>query len=102
MALSVPLSRFTSRVGGGSAFYVRRLERCCVFMILLTCHPKMIAGLSPKAVHTGQQRERVRTYLPTIRGGHMTDIHIYYAFGVVYYAIGIAYMMLGILNSNKH
>ena len=25
MALSVPLSRFTSRVGGGSAFYVRRL-----------------------------------------------------------------------------
>ena len=24
MALSVPLSRFTSRVGGGSAFYVRR------------------------------------------------------------------------------
>jgi hypothetical protein len=32
----------------------------------------------------------------------MTDIHIYYAFGVVYYAIGIAYMMLGILNSNKH
>ena len=27
MALAVPLSRFTSRVGGGSAFYVRRLER---------------------------------------------------------------------------
>src|SRR5664280_178014 len=27
LALSVPLSRFTSRVGGGSAFYVRRLER---------------------------------------------------------------------------
>ena len=26
MALSVPLSRFTSRVGGGSAFYVRRLH----------------------------------------------------------------------------
>ena len=25
MALSVPLSRFTSRVGGGSAFFVRRL-----------------------------------------------------------------------------
>jgi hypothetical protein len=25
LALSVPLSRFTSRVGGGSAFYVRRL-----------------------------------------------------------------------------
>ena len=27
MALSVPLSRFTSRVGGGSAFFVRRIER---------------------------------------------------------------------------
>ena len=26
MALSVPLSRFTSRVGGGSAFFVRRRE----------------------------------------------------------------------------
>jgi hypothetical protein len=26
LALAVPLSRFTSRVGGGSAFYDRRLE----------------------------------------------------------------------------
>ena len=26
MALAVPLSRFTSRVGGGSAFYVRRIR----------------------------------------------------------------------------
>ena len=26
MALAVPLSRFTSRVGGGSAFFVRRLR----------------------------------------------------------------------------
>ena len=26
MALAVPLSRFTSQVGGGSAFYVRRLR----------------------------------------------------------------------------
>ena len=26
MALAVPLSRFTSQVGGGSAFYVRRLD----------------------------------------------------------------------------
>ena len=28
MARSVPLSRFTPRVGGGSAFFVRRLMRC--------------------------------------------------------------------------
>ena len=27
MALAVPLSRFTSRVGGGSAFFVRRTKR---------------------------------------------------------------------------
>ena len=39
MALAVPLSRFTSRVGGGSAFYVRRarafgfLSRQCSFDI---------------------------------------------------------------------
>jgi len=27
LALAVPLSRFTSQVGGGSAFYVRPLPR---------------------------------------------------------------------------
>ena len=32
MALAVPLSRFTSRVGGGSAFYVRRLMRIALFI----------------------------------------------------------------------
>ena len=26
LALSVPLSRFTSRIGGGSAFFVRRID----------------------------------------------------------------------------
>ena len=32
MALSVPLSRFTSRVGGGSAFFVRPHERVEIFL----------------------------------------------------------------------
>ena len=32
MARSVPLSWFTSRVGGGSAFYVRRLARSIILM----------------------------------------------------------------------
>ena len=32
MALSVPLSRFTSRVGGGSAFFVRPLRTTLIFM----------------------------------------------------------------------
>jgi hypothetical protein len=45
LALGVPLSRFTPRVGGGSAFYVRRLHTfmtkrtvgsvfCCLAVIL--------------------------------------------------------------------
>jgi hypothetical protein len=29
LALAVPLSRFTSRVGGGSAFFVRLLCHAC-------------------------------------------------------------------------
>ena len=33
MALAVPLSRFTPRVGGGSAFFVRRLGRVCSFYV---------------------------------------------------------------------
>jgi hypothetical protein len=33
LALSVPLSRFTSQVGGGSAFFVRRLGRVLGFAI---------------------------------------------------------------------
>ena len=35
MALSVPLSQFTSRVGGGSAFYVRRIMRSIYFAITI-------------------------------------------------------------------
>ena len=35
MALAVPLSRFTSRVGGGSAFYVRCHRHAIYFMSLL-------------------------------------------------------------------
>ena len=34
MALAVPLSRFTSRVGGGSAFFVRLLKRMRVFIAI--------------------------------------------------------------------
>jgi hypothetical protein len=32
MALSVPLSRFTLRVGGGSAFYVRHQDRFKIYI----------------------------------------------------------------------
>ena len=42
MALSVPLSRFTSRVGGGSAFFVRPLDtpfmiRALILTLTLAC-----------------------------------------------------------------
>jgi len=43
LALSVPLSRFTSRVGGGSAFYVRPLEHA---MLMRTFLPTLIAAVS--------------------------------------------------------
>jgi hypothetical protein len=37
LALTVPLSRFTSRVGGGSAFYVRPHSRIMYFADLTPC-----------------------------------------------------------------
>jgi hypothetical protein len=35
LALAVPLSRFTSRVGGGSAFYVRRMKKTLTILAVL-------------------------------------------------------------------
>jgi hypothetical protein len=43
LALSVPLSRFTSRVGGGSAFYVRQHGARITFE--LVCLAKVVGGL---------------------------------------------------------
>ena len=42
MALSVPLSRFTSRVGGGSAFFVRPL----VYVMITRSAGYMVSGVS--------------------------------------------------------
>jgi len=45
LALSVPLSRFTSRVGGGSAFFVSPLRTMRVFSVtLLACASILLAG----------------------------------------------------------
>ena len=41
LARSVPLSRFTSRVGGGSAFYVRRLYHSTTLFMSITGHQKV-------------------------------------------------------------
>ena len=53
MALAVPLSRFTSRVGGGSAFFVRPLDtmkitklKFCAWLVLLAAVPAAIICLS--------------------------------------------------------
>ena len=37
MALSVPLSRFTPRTGGGSAFFVRPLDHAMKTLVRLIC-----------------------------------------------------------------
>ena len=50
MALSVPLSRFTSRVGGGSAFFVRLLMRLIFFTIIAT----LLVGCASSRTHTHQ------------------------------------------------
>ena len=42
MALSVPLSRFTSRVGGGSAFYVRPLTHAYENIQPQDCSPDFL------------------------------------------------------------
>ena len=46
LALAVPLSRFTSRVGGGSAFFVRRHSRVCPkFIIVLAVVAALVLAI---------------------------------------------------------
>ena len=53
LALSVPLSRFTSRVGGGSAFFVRRHERTCHISCGLLAAAIICGGCSRTYISTG-------------------------------------------------
>jgi PBP1b-binding outer membrane lipoprotein LpoB len=46
LALTVPLSRFTSRVGGGSAFYVRHQHTIMKFTLLVLTLCLFLAGCS--------------------------------------------------------
>jgi hypothetical protein len=50
LARSVPLSRFTSQVGGGSAFFVRLLMRLILFTIIAT----LLVGCASSRTHTHQ------------------------------------------------
>ena len=45
MALSVPLSRFTSQVGGGSAFFVRPLRAFMKFRISLVANVVLVVAV---------------------------------------------------------
>ena len=73
MALSVPLSRFTSRVGGGSAFFVRPMKTILPSLfIALFCITVARAAERPMAeivdygIYTGEQNEVIlETNTPT-------------------------------------
>ena len=70
MALSVPLSRFTSRVGGGSAFYVRRLAHIMKspFLFLL-CVCLLAPSCSTHRVSTDADTELYRQAFSPCFGG---------------------------------
>jgi len=52
LALAVPLSRFTPRVGGGSAFYVRRLAMR--ILITISCLLPCLVGIGCAHRFTGE------------------------------------------------
>ena len=60
MALAVPLSRFTSRVGGGSAFYVRRMRFYHLLLAIV-----LLSGCSTNQVHISRfsSDEQIRSEL---------------------------------------
>ena len=75
MALSVPLSRFTSRVGGGSAFFVRRMKPLLksvplvrgakwAALILLSAYVGIYAILSAQG-----------HYVPNMSWGGLSDVY---------------------------
>jgi len=73
LALSVPLSRFPSRVGGGSAFFVRQTTRMKHFItILLLSFTVFLAGCSKPDVKYSDLRPATTA---TISGSTVT-IHL--------------------------
>ena len=73
MALAVPLSRFTSRVGGGSASFVRRHPTIVRFISLILA-VGFLAGCAAnlrdqllQLCHTGMSREELHAQLASSR-----------------------------------
>src|SRR5208282_387155 len=88
LALSVPLSRFKPRVGGGSAFYVRPLMRTLIPLLLvgllLGCeHPKPVAfqGSDEDSRATPKQVAQAKQRLHLLRSD-MTDEQAFATIGV--------------------
>jgi len=53
LALVVPLSRFTPRVGGGSAFFVRPLDLSMTKLAYIVFFPAILIVFSGCSIHTG-------------------------------------------------
>jgi hypothetical protein len=72
LALAVPLSRFTSRVGGGSAFYVRRI---CVSLMTLVAPRLRFVMLTSTVLSVGM------TWGPVVAGlvGHPIRTHDFFS-----------------------
>ena len=78
MALSVPLSRFTSRVGGGSAFCVSHMKAILVISALfsyLCCQGAESVGWERWIGHKGSEKELRAT--PTITVQKTIDAKVY-------------------------
>ena len=62
MALAVPLSRFTPRVGGGSAFFVRhhsRMSRTTKILICSVCLVAAVVIVLPFLAHHTRQSNKI-------------------------------------------
>ena len=72
MALSVPLSRFTPRVGGGSAFFVRRLRTSPV-RTALTNFPMHDGSRKFAELPEACSWEEFRQHIQRLSGAVITD-----------------------------
>ena len=81
MALAVPLSRFTSRVGGGSAFYVRQhytLMNDRILLALLGLIPILIAGVFLVLIPRVRMARKAREILAQYPDAERTSVYIQY------------------------
>jgi len=74
LALSVPLSRFTSRVGGGSAFYVRHRGHVIDFTMIDS--DAAFRTLRPDLAHVPEFGFAVRAGLHCLFAGRPELAHI--------------------------